>query len=249
MQHGSGSFRLIVRRGPQPNQVYELNKDVITMGRDITNDLVINDPEVSRHHCRLTRTSSGYTLEDLGSTNGTFVNGQRLSAARPLANGDMVGLGETVTMAFEALAVAAGAERGATVAGASPPPGYPPQPRAQWEQPRQPPQPPPVYAQPQPGQPPYPQQPYQPGQPYPPQQAREYAPGAQPQQEAAHYPPGYYEEPASNTLRYVLLGCGFLVVLCVVAAIAGVLIIDYGNLWCDIPLGPTIVRLVGGVCP
>ena len=97
----NGSFRLIVRRGPQPNQIYELNKDIITLGRDITNDIVINDPEVSRHHCRLTRGGGGYTLEDLGSTNGTFVNGQRLTGARPLAGGDVVGLGETVTLAFE----------------------------------------------------------------------------------------------------------------------------------------------------
>ncbi len=88
----NGSFRLIVRRGPQPNQIYELNKDIITLGRDITNDIVINDPEVSRHHCRLTRGGGGYTLEDLGSTNGTFVNGQRLTGARPLAGGDVVGL-------------------------------------------------------------------------------------------------------------------------------------------------------------
>jgi hypothetical protein len=99
---GSGSFRLIVRRGPQPNQIYELNKDVITLGRDITNDIVINDPEVSRHHCRMTRSGGGYTLEDLGSTNGTFVNGQRLGSPRPLNNNEMIGLGETVTLVYEA---------------------------------------------------------------------------------------------------------------------------------------------------
>ncbi len=98
---GTGSFRLIVRRGPQPNQIYELNKDVITLGRDITNDIVINDPEVSRHHIRLTRGGGGYTLEDLGSTNGTFINGQRLNGARPMSGGDMVGLGETVTLSYE----------------------------------------------------------------------------------------------------------------------------------------------------
>jgi len=99
---GSGSFRLIVRRGPQPNQIYELNKDVITLGRDITNDIVINDPEVSRHHCRMTRSGGGYTLEDLGSTNGTFGNGQRLGSPRPLSNNEMIGLGETVTLVYEA---------------------------------------------------------------------------------------------------------------------------------------------------
>src|SRR5688500_14081707 len=60
MQQASGNFRLIVRRGPQPNQVHEMNKDVITLGRDITNDITINDPEVSRHHARLTRGGGGY---------------------------------------------------------------------------------------------------------------------------------------------------------------------------------------------
>ena len=101
MMQGSDSFRLIVRRGPQPNQSYDLNKDIVTLGRDITNDIVINDPEVSRHHMRLTRGAGGFTVEDLGSTNGTFVNGQRLTGARPLRPGDMIGLGETVTLAYE----------------------------------------------------------------------------------------------------------------------------------------------------
>lgn len=105
MQSG-GSFRLIVRRGPQPNQVYELTKDIGTLGRDITNDITINDPEVSRHHCRFTRGGGGYTIEDLGSTNGTFVNGQRLTGARPLSSGDIVGLGETVILAYEATSMA-----------------------------------------------------------------------------------------------------------------------------------------------
>ncbi len=101
MIQGGDSFRLVVRRGPQPNQTYELNKDIITLGRDITNDIVINDPEVSRHHMRITRTPGGTTIEDLGSTNGTFVNGQRVQGARALRNGDMVGLGETVTLGYE----------------------------------------------------------------------------------------------------------------------------------------------------
>ncbi|MBZ0297601.1 MAG: FHA domain-containing protein, partial [Anaerolineae bacterium] len=141
---GNDSFRLVVRRGPQPNQTYELNKDIITVGRDITNDIVINDPEVSRHHMRLTRGAGGFTLEDLGSTNGTFINGQRLTGAKPLNNGDMVGLGETVTLAYE-------------VAGGQQPAAAPPaSPYARQQEPAAPsPEAPAPYYEPQPEQPAY----------------------------------------------------------------------------------------------
>ncbi|MBN1426840.1 MAG: FHA domain-containing protein [Anaerolineae bacterium] len=101
MQSGP-SFRLVVRRGPQPNQQFLLTRETVTIGRDITNDIVINDPEISRHHSRLIRTPTGYMLEDLRSTNGTFVNRQRIGAPTQLSNGDTIGLGETVTLAFEA---------------------------------------------------------------------------------------------------------------------------------------------------
>lgn len=96
-------YRLVVRRGPQPNQHYDLNRDTLTIGRDITNDIVINDPEVSRHHSRLVRTASGFEVEDLRSTNGTFVNRQRVTNPVPLTDGDLLGFGETVTLAFEAV--------------------------------------------------------------------------------------------------------------------------------------------------
>ena len=95
------SFRLVVRRGPQPNQTYAISKDITTLGRDITNDIVINDRETSRHHLRLQLSAGSVTLEDLGSTNGTFINGKRVSGVTVLQNGDLVGLGETVTLAFE----------------------------------------------------------------------------------------------------------------------------------------------------
>jgi len=166
------SFRLIVRRGPQINEAYELSGDVTNLGRDITNDIVINDREVSRHHLRFTRGADGYTIEDLGSTNGTFVNGKRVSGATALKNGDMVGLGETVTLQFEA------GRPGASV----PPPAQQPQqqsaqqgqpsagadaafqrPDAQAQQPAQPPaqQPPAQQYAPPPQQPAQPQNPYQ----------------------------------------------------------------------------------------
>ncbi len=126
MQSGP-SFRLVVRRGPQPNQQFLLTRETVTIGRDITNDIVINDPEISRHHSRLVRTPTGYTLEDLRSTNGTFANRQRISGPVPLSNGDTIGLGETVTLTFEATSEAVAATM---VASGGSGPAYPPAPAA-----------------------------------------------------------------------------------------------------------------------
>jgi len=108
MQSGT-SYRLVVRRGPQPNQQFLLTRDTVTLGRDITNDIVINDPEVSRHHARLIRTPAGYTFEDLRSTNGSFINRQRLSTPYQLTNGDLIGLGETITVVYEVVGEGAAA--------------------------------------------------------------------------------------------------------------------------------------------
>ena len=127
MASGVG-FKLIVRRGPQPNQVFELTKDVITIGRDITNDIVISDPEVSRHHMRLTRVGSGYTIEDLGSTNGVMINQRKIAAATPVSSGDLLSVGETVELAYEA--VGGSAQQARTVVGDSTPPPPPPPPAA-----------------------------------------------------------------------------------------------------------------------
>ncbi|MES0339733.1 MAG: FHA domain-containing protein [Anaerolineales bacterium] len=98
----SSEFRMIVRTGPNPGTVFELTKEVSLIGRDVTNDVVVGDAEISRQHSRITRTPGGYVLEDLGSTNGTFVNGERLVAPRVMNPGDLVALGETVSLTFDA---------------------------------------------------------------------------------------------------------------------------------------------------
>src|SRR3954464_8694526 len=54
-----------------------------------------DDPEISRQHARVTRSGEGYVIEDLGSMNGTFVNGNRLQAPHQLVNGDSVEVGGT----------------------------------------------------------------------------------------------------------------------------------------------------------
>ena len=113
----SGSYRITVRQGPVPGKVFDLIKDVLTIGRDMNNDVVVNDAEVSRNHGRLTSQSGGYLIEDLASTNGTFVNGQRLIGPKLLNPGDVVGLGETIVMEYSYVA-----DAGATVVASAPPP-------------------------------------------------------------------------------------------------------------------------------
>jgi len=90
-----------MQRGPTPGKTFELVRDTLTLGRDVSNDIVINDAEISRHHVRLTRQMGTFALEDLGSTNGTFVNSMRLAGQKLLSKSDVISLGETVTLTFE----------------------------------------------------------------------------------------------------------------------------------------------------
>ena len=56
----SKAFKLTIRQGPKPNQAFDLDKDVLTLGREAGNDLVIEDPQISRRHSRLTRQGNSY---------------------------------------------------------------------------------------------------------------------------------------------------------------------------------------------
>ena len=96
------SFKLSVRQGPRPNLVFELDGDSYTIGREAGNEIVIEDPQVSRRHATLTRQGASYMLEDIGSTNGTYVNGKRVTAPVLLSNGDMIGLADTIVLAVQA---------------------------------------------------------------------------------------------------------------------------------------------------
>jgi pSer/pThr/pTyr-binding forkhead associated (FHA) protein len=68
------------------------------IGSDPACDLVAARPSVSGHHCRLTQAGDGYLLEDLGSTNGTFVNGTRIASPTRVTPGDAITLGVAVPM-------------------------------------------------------------------------------------------------------------------------------------------------------
>jgi len=69
--------------------------DLTKIGRNPKNDLVLNDPEVSGQHAQIRRDASGFLLEDLQSSNGTFLNGARLSTPARLASGALIKVGKT----------------------------------------------------------------------------------------------------------------------------------------------------------
>lgn len=129
-------YQLIMRSGPTPGATFALEGDQLTIGRDSSNEITINDAEVSRRHARLTFQGGKFVLEDLGSTNGTFVNGQRLAGPRVLKAGEVVSFGEQIVLVFEAstfdpMATVA-SPRAAAVPSASRPPTPPPAPAQQY---------------------------------------------------------------------------------------------------------------------
>lgn len=88
----TGYGKLILLNPNGPDQEFELAKTSISLGRATTNDVALDDQRVSRIHAQLNYSDKGLTLVDLGSSNGTQVNGTRVERAT-LVPGDMIGLG------------------------------------------------------------------------------------------------------------------------------------------------------------
>jgi predicted component of type VI protein secretion system len=118
-------FRFVMRSGPTVGKTYLLEGEVIMIGRDASNEISINDAEVSRKHARILRQEDGYLLEDFGSTNGTFVNGQRLLGNIAIKAGDLVALGENVVLMYEADSDPDATMLSAKAAKSTPPPPAP----------------------------------------------------------------------------------------------------------------------------
>ncbi len=87
-------------KGTNTRSGFPLNKDHVIIGREVKCAIMLNDNSVSRQHSSITRLAEGYLLRDLGSSNGTYVNGQRVQEYL-LCDGDRVSIGD-IEFWFEA---------------------------------------------------------------------------------------------------------------------------------------------------
>jgi hypothetical protein len=88
-----GSALLVVKRGPNAGSRFLLDQDVTTAGRHPDSEIFLDDVTVSRRHAEFRREGNGYTVHDVGSLNGTYVNRERIDAV-PLSGGDEVQIGK-----------------------------------------------------------------------------------------------------------------------------------------------------------
>ena len=90
MKNSSEEYPLLVaQEGPLKGQRWPLSQTIV-LGREVSCDVVVADRQISRFHARITPTTEGVILEDLGSKNGTHLNGIPLTAPVVLQDGDLV---------------------------------------------------------------------------------------------------------------------------------------------------------------
>lgn len=99
----AAKFQFVMRAGPHVGKVFLLEPKELLVGRDPACAVSVIDPEVSRKHARLVWQGEDFTLEDLGSTNGTFVNGKRINTPHLLQVGDTIAFGENIALSYEAV--------------------------------------------------------------------------------------------------------------------------------------------------
>ena len=88
-----GLAMLLVRKGPNAGSKFLLEAEVTTAGRHPESEIFLDDITVSRRHAEITRRAGLYSLRDVGSLNGTYVNRDRVDEV-PLANGDELQIGK-----------------------------------------------------------------------------------------------------------------------------------------------------------
>jgi hypothetical protein len=96
------SFQFTMQTGPNPGKVFLIQKTETAIGRYEQSDIFILDSGISRHHAVLSLQGSNYVIKDLGSTNGTFINDQRIAGPHAIKPGDIILLGDKVRLIFNA---------------------------------------------------------------------------------------------------------------------------------------------------
>lgn len=235
----SQTYRLVMLSGPAQGRSYELIKDEISIGRDEANDIVINQIEISRKHARLSKQASGYVIEDLGSTNGTYINGTRLIGPHLLRPGETITLAEKVTLEFKSLSAT---DATLPITAAVPPEAHtipPSGPSAQPEPVTKLPSAQP-YSSPQPAQPPV----VPPGESYAPsmqQISAETLPPSQPAPTGQQADVSYNDEAVTEeeeiaiNWNWVFAGFGCVTILAFILLVAALFWIDAGGeaRWCQ----------------
>jgi pSer/pThr/pTyr-binding forkhead associated (FHA) protein len=87
---------LVRMNGPQQEARLEIPGPVCVIGRASTANIVLEEESVSKQHARLTYGDGAFHIEDLGSSNGTFVNGKRVHEAQEIHPGDLLRLGAVI---------------------------------------------------------------------------------------------------------------------------------------------------------
>jgi predicted component of type VI protein secretion system len=122
-------LQLIVVDGPNQGTEFDISGSSV-IGRDPSSGIVLDDPEASRRHASVSASGDVITVEDLGSTNGTYVAGERIQGSREVGSGDRIRIGTTVMeVRVAAAATALGAvdeDPQATRIGGMPIPDAPP---------------------------------------------------------------------------------------------------------------------------
>lgn len=204
---------LLVRQGAHAGASFPLSRTPVILGREEGVGITIHDPEISRRHARISWQEGGHVIEDLGSTNGTMLNGVPIAGPQRLAPGDMIGMGQTL-LEFQWQPVVPAPQPPSMPVAATPPP-YPSAPA--WQ-----PSPP----TPAPARPPYPVTPPPPPPPMP-GPARAPYPATPP---VAPMPAPPVPQQRGST-SCVLIGCGIVVVLALVVLVAIVAIMQLQPQW------------------
>jgi len=93
----------VVKRGPNAGSKFALEHDVTRAGRHPDSDIFLDDVTVSRRHAEIVRKPEGYTLRDVGSLNGTYLNRERIDEAA-LGHGDELQIGKFKLVFFSGTA-------------------------------------------------------------------------------------------------------------------------------------------------